>query len=447
MVRGVTRVVVIGGGYAGLATAARLAKLGHGVTLVESAEGLGGALRPLAEGDYRWDAAATHTLLPAVLRDLFRKSGRPAERELTLEPLDVLREHRFGDGSSVRLPGGSRAAQLAAFDRLGSGVGQQWVDHVAGYADDWEVLRKHYLEVPWEPGALPRELAARLDSRESLARRLKRSFRDERLRLVAAHPFVAGGHALRDVPAWAGLTAYLEQRFGGWRVAGGMAELAAALERRMATRRVEVLNGTKVTDLVVREGRAVAVATSAGELEVGADGAVVCAIDPRRLPALASYVRHTTPALPPPATYLGLTGLPDELTDLPPELVLHGEPTLVVRTGGRAPDEPGSSAWTVHSYGKLLEDVLVALARHRIDVREHVAARIDLGPAALVARWGGSPLGVQWAGRRTVRRRLGPRTPLANVYAAGAHATPGAGLPFVGLSAALVAQVIGPSNG
>lgn len=440
-----TRVVVIGGGYAGLATAARLAKLGHGVTLVESADGLGGALRPISEGGYRWDAAATQTLLPAVLRDLFRKSGRPAERELTLEPLEVLREHRFADGSSVRLPGGSRGAQLAAFDRLGPGLGQQWVDHVAGYADDWEVLRKHYLEAPWEPAALPRELAALLDSRESLARRLKRSFRDERLRLVAGHPFVADGHVLRDVPAWAGLTAYLEQRFGGWRIAGGMAELAAALERRMATRRVEVLTGTEASDLVVREGRAVAVATSAGELDLGPDGAVVCAIDPRRLPALAPQVRHTTPALPPPTTYLGLSGLPDELTELPPELVLHGEPTLVVRTGGRAPDEPGSAAWTVHSYGKLLEDVLIALARHRIDVRQHVATRIDLGPAALVARWGGSPLGVQWAGRRTVRRRLGPRTPLANVYAAGAHATPGAGLPFVGLSAALVAQVIGPA--
>jgi UDP-galactopyranose mutase len=31
------------------------------------------------------------------------------------------------------------------------------------------------------------------------------------------------------------------------------------------------------------------------------------------------------------------------------------------------------------------------------------------------------------------------------VYAAGAHATPGAGLPFVGLSAALVAQAVGPA--
>ena len=44
---------------------------------------------------------------------------------------------------------------------------------------------------------------------------------------------------------------------------------------------------------------------------------------------------------------------------------------------------------------------------------------------------------VKWSGRGTVFQRLGPRTPLPNVYAAGAHATPGSGLPFAGLSSAL----------
>ena len=58
---------------------------------------------------------------------------------------------------------------------------------------------------------------------------------------------------------------------------------------------------------------------------------------------------------------------------------------------------------------------------------------------------GGSPCGVLWQGRQTAFRRLGPTTPIEGVYAAGAHATPGAGLPFVGLSASLVAQLVGPA--
>ena len=86
-----------------------------------------------------------------------------------------------------------------------------------------------------------------------------------------------------------------------------------------------------------------------------------------------------------------------------------------------------------------------ALVRRGIDVRPQVVTRVDRSPRDLVEEWGGSPLGVLWQGRQTAFRRLGPATPVPGVYAVGAHATPGAGLPFVGLSAALVAQLVGPA--
>jgi UDP-galactopyranose mutase len=431
------RVVVVGGGFGGLASAARLAKLGHEVTLLERSETLGGALSLESEGGFTWDAGPTSTLLPAVIRDLFRKSGRPVEKELELEPLEVIREHRFEDDTRVAVPGGSRAAQVEAFDAMEPGLGSVWVEHVASYADVWDVLRRGYLEQPWDRDHLPRDVAALLDSREVLHRRLRRTFKDDRLREIAGHPFVAEGHDLRNVPAWAGVVSYVEQRFGAWTVAGGMAGLTTALVRRLATRGVTVLTGTEARDLVVRDGRVAAVSVESGQLDADV---VVCAVDPRRLPALAPFVQRTMPAIPPVVCHLGLEG---DVPALPREVVLHGDPMLTVHTGGSAPE--GCAAWTVHGRGRLAEDITRALARHRIDVRPFVVTRIDRSPRDLVEGWGGSPLGVLWQGRATVRHRLGPTTPIPGVYAAGAHATPGAGLPFVGLSAALVAQSIGPA--
>ncbi|MFC7362919.1 phytoene desaturase family protein [Nocardioides astragali] len=429
------RVVVIGGGFGGMAAAARLAKLGHDVTLLERAAVLGGALTTVELDGFAWDAGPTTTLLPAVIRDLFRKSGRPLEREVDLQPLDLVREHRFEDGSSLRLPGGSRAAQLAAFDDLGPGLGQQWVDHVASYGDTWELLRKEWFERPFDDDVAPRELTSLLAQRESLDKRLRRRFRDERLRLVAGHRLVMDGHELRDAPAFAGVDVYLEQRFGAWTVPGGLAALGTAMADRLALRGVTVLTGTEALDLVLRGGRVAAVRTAQGE--VVADHVVV-AIDPRRLPTLASYVRRTMPAIPPVVCHVGLEGA---VPDLPHEVVLHGDPMLVVRTGGRTTDR--GAAWTVLGRGRLAEDVLTALARHGLDVRRQVIARVDRSPRDLVEQWGGSPLGVLWQGPRTARTRLGPRTPVPGVLTAGAHATTGSGLPFAGLSAALVAEVVG----
>ena len=104
------RVVVIGGGFGGLASALRLAKLGHEVTLVEERE-LGGALVPFARTTSPGTPPPTRCC-PAVVRDLFRKTGRPLDRELELVPLDCLREHWFADGSRwCSRPGARRSTR------------------------------------------------------------------------------------------------------------------------------------------------------------------------------------------------------------------------------------------------------------------------------------------------------------------------------------------------
>jgi len=432
------RVVVIGGGFGGLASAARLAKLGHEVTLLEASAHLGGAVGYVEEEGFRWDAGPTATLLPAVIRDFFRKSGRPAEKEIDLVPLEPVRRHRFADGTTLDLPGGSRAAQLDAVRGvLGADAAQRWTGYVDDFAEVWEALRKDWFERPWSEEHAGKEARALLTSRLTLHKHVQRELRDERLRLVAWHDATLEGHDPRNVPAWQGLWSYVEQNFGAWTLPGGMGQLADVLAQRLATRRVTVLTETPADDLVVEGGRVVAV--RAGAATIDADH-VVCAIDPRRLPVLASYVARSMPAIPPTVCHLGIVG---EVPDLPAEVVLHGEPTLVLRTTGTAPE--GAHAWTILGRGRLAEDIVVALSRAGIKVRDQVEVRVDRSPRELVEQWGGSPLGVLWQGRRTLTHRLGTRTPIDGVLMAGAHTAPGAGLPSVGLSAALVAQVIGPA--
>jgi UDP-galactopyranose mutase len=433
-----SRVVVIGGGFGGLASAARLAKLGHEVTLVEASERLGGAIGYVEEEGFRWDSGPTSTLLPAVIRDFFRKSGRAAEKEIDLVPVEPVQQHRFADGTVLDLPGGSRAAQLEAVgSALGEEAGRRWIEYVDDFAEVWEALRKDWFERPWSEEHAGKEARALLSTRLTLHKLVQRELRDERLRLLACHRAAFDGHEPRNVPAWEGVWSYVEQNFGAWTLPGGMGQLADVLTGRLETRGVTVLTGTPALDVVVSGGRAVGVRVESGTID--ADH-VVCAIDPRRLPTLAPYVVRTMPAIPPSTCHIGVVG---EVPDLPAEVVLHGDPTLVLRTTGTAPE--GSHAWTVLGRGRLAEDIVVALHRAGINVRDQVEVRVDRSPRELVEQWGGSPLGVLWQGRRTLSHRLGTRTPIENVFMAGAHTTPGAGLPSVGLSAALVAQVIGPA--
>lgn len=430
---------MVGAGFGGLAAAARLAKLGHAVTVLEAREELGGAVGFVEQDGFRWDAGPTHTLLPAVLRDLFRKSGRTIDKELELVPVEPVHQHRFEDGTVLDLPGGSRAAQLhAVTDALGETAGRRWTEYVDAMAQPWEVLRREWFERPYAADHLSPEARDLLGSRLTMHKHVTKAFRkDQRLQQLAVDQVVVEGHNPRDVPWWHGAWHYVEQNFGAWTVPGGMGALTAALERRLATRGVTVITGTPVLDLAVEGGRVVGVRTGQGPYDADR---VVVAIDPRRLPALADHVARTMPAIPPVMAHIGVVG---EVPDLPAEVVLHGDPQLILRTTGTAPD--GAHAWTLLGRGRLAEDIVTALARKGIRVREQVEVRMDRSPRESVQLWGGSPVGVLWQGRQTATRRLGPDTPVAGVYQVGAHAKPGAGLAPVGLSAAQVATLVGPA--
>lgn len=446
-----SRVVVVGGGFGGAAVAARLAKLGHSVTVVERRDRLGGAVGHVERDGFRWDAGPTATALPAVLRDLFRKTGRPLERELDLVPVHPMREHRFPDGTRLAMPSGSRGAQLDAVEAaLGPGLGAQWVDYVHAHAATWDLLRRAYLERPFDPEHGDPRADRLLRSRTSLARSVRRALTDPRLREVALLAAHLEGHDPRRVPAWVGMWSYVEQNFGTWTVAGppdnaapdgprgGMGAIAALLAKRLRERRVEVLLGTGARDLRLKARRVVGVVTDAGPLDADV---VVCAVDPRQLPSLAPYARRLEPTAPPQVSHVGLGG---DAPRLPSEVVLHGDPLLVVRTGGAAPD--GGAAWTVlaRTAGRGGVDPLDELARRGLNVRRHVVTRVDRSPRVQVEELSGSAYGVRWRGRSTLDRQRAT-TPFEGVYAAGVHAAAGAGLPSVGLAAAVVAQQVGPA--
>ncbi len=127
--------------------------------------------------------------------------------------------------------------------------------------------------------------------------------------------------------------------------------------------------------------------------------------------------------------------------DLPEEVVLHGEPLLVVRTTGSAP--PGRRAWTVLRRGSTQEDVLITLVRRGIDVRRHVVTRVDRSPVDLINETNGSSYGLAWAGWRGHVQRAGQTHPVPGLYLLGASMHPGSSIPYVGWGAAQVAARIG----
>jgi phytoene dehydrogenase-like protein len=439
----VADVAVVGAGFAGMAAAARLAKLGHAVTVFEQQPTAGGRLRTVEQDGFGWDAGESSTGLPAVLRDLFRKSGRPIERYVDLTPVPP-RRHVFPGGVCVDLPMGSRAEQTRALDAgLGAGTGRLWTEFVDGQADVWDRFRRSPAGPDWD-GSQPAPRAdLRLPVRRSLRHLLSRALPDPRLRAVASHRWALAGSDLRRVPALAAVDAYVERSFGIWRGPSGLGELRDALVLRLAERGVDVRYGSPVTSVALRGGRVTGV--EVGDGDWFAADVVVASIDPLVVfgelldggfSRPVRVFREAHRVAPAAVIRLGLRGT--DVAGSGGDVVLHGDPLVVVFAGGAAPT--GHCARTVRVRGGTGEDVLSLMAARGLDVRADVVTRLDEEPPEPAAVSGHD---IAWDGWRAYLRRSALAEPVAGLYVLGASLTPGATIPEVGWTAAHVAGRIG----
>ena len=430
-------VIVVGSGLAGLASAVRLAKLGHQVTVCERDERLGGVLGRIEADGFSWDAGAASTTLPAALRDLFRKSGRPIESLVQLEPVTEPRRHMFGDGSVLDLPVGDRAAQEEAWtDLADQKVAEQWTALVDGYGETWQILRKTSLEPPVQD-KLPLKTIRALKPWQSLEKVAEHELTDDRARAVLRHFAAQGGSDAKLTPGYVGVWSYLERTFGRWTIEGGFGALADALVQRASERRINVRTSAEVVAVTTADGTVTGVRLADGT-ELPAD-IVVSDIDPRDLygqlvddPAAKKVRKKILSTHQAQAAYVVHLGLKEPVPSLPFETVLHGTPTVVVRTGGQAP--AGHQAWSVLVHGYPTDDVLDLLVARGLHIRDNVVSR-QTSPSWLA--------GVAWEGYRTARRRASNVSPIKGLYCVGAGAHPGSGVPSTTLGAAIVADSIG----
>ena len=275
-----------------------------------------------------------------MVRDLFRKTGRPLERELDLVPVVPRAPAPLrGRRRALDLPAGDRAAQIEALDGLEAGLGARWAAWTVGFADTWEALRKDWLETPLVSRSTEHASAApvaRSRSRSTVHRAV-RAFKDERLARHGLAEWLMAGQDPRNVPAWAAMSTYVEQNFGVWTVSG---RAEPRSPRRSSpgldTRGVTVHTDTEVLDLEVVDGRVRGVRTAAG---TSPPTSWSCADRPAPAPRPGAVRRAARmPAIPPVICHVGIVG---DVPDLPHEVVLHGDPMLVVRTGGTGrPEDP-----------------------------------------------------------------------------------------------------------
>jgi phytoene desaturase len=503
----VARIVVVGGGMGGLAVSARLAAGGHDVTICEQAATVGGTLACFRRDGFGFDTGPHLLTLPAVYRDLFLKTGSALEESVELVAVDPVRRYRFTDGTELDLPNASRGRTTAELDAaFGSGAGAQWASLMDRGGQVWDATRGPFLESPVEGArTLLRESRRVRDLRavapwQTLRGLGRRHLSDPRLRMLLDRYATYTGSDPRRAPAALVTVPYVEQTFGSWYVRGGLHVLAEALAQRVLERGVHVRTEADVVRVVVESGRAVGVTLADGEhlaADIVVSGADAAHLYRDLLPGgeAAGARRALARTTPSSSGFVMLLALRGRTPEQPHHTVLFPDDydrefDAVFGTGehrGRpcpvddpalyisAPDEPSArpdddhEAWFVlvnappHSPGdpargvdwdapglpqSYADRLLQVMADRGLDVRDRLLWRELRTPADLqraTRSVGGSIYGSSSNGARAAFLRPSNRSPVPGLFLVGGSAHPGGGLALVGMSAAIVAQQIGPA--
>ncbi len=256
------RVVVVGGGIAGLATAALLARGGADVTLLERHERVGGRAGRLDVDGFRFDTGPSWYFMPEVFEHFFALLGERIEDHLDLVRLDpayrVFFEGVDGAPADVLDVTGDPEANWTAFDALEAGAGERMRAYAARSSDAYRMALDHFLYTTFArpdravSGAVARRagtLAGLLTS--TLADRIARTVDDPRLRQVLGYHAVFLGSSPYRVPALYSLMSHLDLVDGVRFPRGGMYTVIEAIERVAVASGVRIRTGVEVAAIDV----------------------------------------------------------------------------------------------------------------------------------------------------------------------------------------------------
>jgi phytoene desaturase len=270
------RVIIIGAGPGGLATAMLLAKRGLDVTILEKQPRVGGRTSVIEGEGFRFDLGPTFFLYPQILQEIFQAVGRDMYQEIPMTRLDPQYRLIFGAGGELNATSDVER-MVTEIAKLSPQDAPQFRRFMSENRSKLEKFAP-CLQMPfagWTSLMSLRLLSVlpMLKPWKSLHAELASYFKDPRLQLAFTFQSKYLGMSPFQCPSLFSILSFLEYEHGIWHPTGGCNSISRNMARVAQELGVKIQLSTPVEEVLFTGRRASGVRTAQGEMR--ADAVVV----------------------------------------------------------------------------------------------------------------------------------------------------------------------------
>ncbi|MDN7245623.1 phytoene desaturase family protein [Planococcus shenhongbingii] len=258
------KVIVIGAGVAGLASAIRLQNAGYQVALYEKQSTPGGKMNRIEIDGYKFDLGPSIVMMPEVYQEVFELCGRNPDDYIPMEKLDPMYRAYFSDAPtepidmSSDLPRLTKTLETLSPSDTGGFFQYLHEAHKIFAFARYDILQKPFRRHRdfYNRSMMNKGKGSKIKVLDTANQFIGRYIKNERLKQIISFQTLYIGISPYKSPSFYTMIPMLQFLYGVWFIKGGMYTMASSMERLFKELGGEIFYDQTVQEICIEDKKA-----------------------------------------------------------------------------------------------------------------------------------------------------------------------------------------------